>query len=106
VLLRRELEQESGEELLIETGGIDIGACDDPDLQVECAEVSCISPSPPFFPVELPSLQEVENNYVRNSETFERLSAEEVTRRFPHVKIPSHWRALYQPDFGTPDAFE
>lgn len=70
--LWRELEEETGEQLLTVTGGLDVGVA--AEEHAEALE-SC-------------------------GAAFEWLDAAEVTRRFPRVALPSDATVLFQPDAG------
>jgi sarcosine oxidase len=72
----RELEEVSGESILVVTGGLDIGPPDSP--KVENSRRSCLEHGIPF----------------------EELDGAEVNRRFPGYRIPESLRAIYQADAG------
>ena len=72
----RELEEVSGESILVVTGGLDIGPPDSP--KVENSRRSCLEHGIPF----------------------EELDGAEVNRRFPGYRIPETLRAIYQADAG------
>ena len=72
----RELEEVSGESILVVTGGLDIGPPDSP--KVENSRRSCLEHGIPF----------------------EELDGAEVNRRFPGYRIPESLRAIHQADAG------
>ena len=71
-----ELEEVTGESILVVTGGLDIGPPDSP--KVENSRRSCLEHGIPF----------------------EELDGAEVNRRFPGYRIPESLRAIYQADAG------
>jgi monomeric sarcosine oxidase len=70
----REIEKESGRQLMFTTGGLDFGASD------------------------YPSLVATANTLERADIPFEWLSAKDTTSRFPQFKLPDTMSAIYQPD--------
>ena len=72
----RELEEVTGESILVVTGGLDIGPPDSP--KVENSRRSCLEHGIPF----------------------EELDGAEVNRRFPGYRVPESLRAIYQADAG------
>ena len=74
--LWRAVEEESGEHLVIRTGGIDFGRTDDPTLQATIG------------------------NARRFALPHELLNAQEAMQRFPQFRFSEDMQVLYQPDSG------
>lgn len=74
--LWRAVEDESGEQLVIRTGGIDFGRTDDPTLQATI------------------------ENARRFALPHELLNAQEAMQRFPQFRFSEDMQVLYQPDSG------
>jgi monomeric sarcosine oxidase len=74
--LWRELERESGESLYYKTGGIDFGV---PGAH---------------------GLADIERNYRERGIEHERLTADEIMRRFPQMNLSPETIGCYQPDYG------
>lgn len=74
----RELERRSGDTVMTICGGIDM-ADDKHDLH----------------------LHELEQNYINNSISFTKESADQANARYPAIRVPRSCRTLYQPDYGV-----
>jgi sarcosine oxidase len=72
----RELEKESGRQLMFSTGGLDFG------------------------PSEYPTLLETAKSLKTSNIPYEWLSAKEVSARFPQFKLTDNMSAVYQADAG------
>ena len=72
----RDLERSSGETLLTMTGGLDLGPAGNASLERTAAGMTAAGAN------------------------FERLSANELMRRFPQWHVPDDWVALHSPDAG------